>query len=222
MFKLKIEVKEMTKRKLKKPVLYGIYACIALFAFSTIYVVETNVLKGTKKEEQPSHVSKTIFEEDNLPVVNETEEPTLIRPYTDTEIQIVKNYYDYQAEAENQVNSIIYHENTYLQNSGVSYGGKDNFDVVAILDGTVTDVKEDDLLGKIIEIKHDNNIISTYQSLSEISINKNDTVKQGQVIGKSGTCNISKELNSHLTFELIIKGQIVNPENYYDKKISEL
>lgn len=210
----------MTKRKLKKPVLYGIYSCAALLAFSTIYVVESNLLKGNKPEERPAHVSKTIFEE-NIPVVN-TEETILIRPYTDQEIQIVKSYYDYQAEATIQENSLIYHENTYLQNSGVSYGGKENFDVVAVLDGTVTDIKEDNLLGKIIEIKHDNNTISTYQSLSEVSVNKNDTVKQGMIIGKSGTCNISKELNSHLTFELIIKGQIVNPENYYDKKISEL
>lgn len=170
--------------------LYGIYSCAALLAFSTIYVVESNLLKGNKPEERPAHVSKTIFEE-NIPVVN-TEETILIRPYTDQEIQIVKSYYDYQAEATIQENSLIYHENTYLQNSGVSYGGKENFDVVAVLDGTVTDIKEDNLLGKIIEIKHDNNTISTYQSLSEVSVNKNDTVKQGMIIGKSGTCNISK------------------------------
>ena len=46
---------------------------------------------------------------------------------------------------------------------------------------------------------------------------KDAVVKQGDVIGTSGTSNISKELNSHLKFELIKNGQIVNPEEYYDK-----
>lgn len=212
----------MKKRKLKKTVLYGIYAGLSFLALTAISVTQISLSKDTKEEQkEPLHVTKPIIEEVNIPVVS-TEETTIIKPYTDQEITIIKGYYDHQAEADNQINSLIYHENTYLQNSGVSYGGKENFDVVAVLDGTVTDIKEDDLLGKIIEIKHDNNIISTYQSLSEVSVNKNDTVKQGQIIGKSGTCNISKELNSHLTFELIIKGQIVNPENYYDKKLSEL
>ena len=37
---------------------------------------------------------------------------------------------DYKSEAENQEKSLIYYENTYLQNSGVSYGREASFDVV--------------------------------------------------------------------------------------------
>lgn len=57
-----------------------------------------------------------------------------------------------------------------MPNSGVDYGGKENFEVVSILDGTVIDVKEDDLLGKIVEIRHSNEMISVYQSLSEVTV----------------------------------------------------
>ena len=121
-----------------------------------------------------------------------------------------------------KVEQILYHENTYLQNSGISYGGKDGFDVVAILDGTVIDIKEDSLLGNIVEIEHSNEMISIYSSLSEISVKKGDKIQQGTVLGKSGTNNIAKDLGSHLDLELIIKGQTVNPENYYDKSISEI
>ena len=64
-----------------------------------------------------------------------------------------------------------------MQNSGVSYGGKESFDVVAILDGTVTNVAEDKLLGNVIEIKHDNDMISSYQSLSAVNVKKGDVVK---------------------------------------------
>ena len=57
-----------------------------------------------------------------------------------------------------------------MQSTGVSYGGVDDFDVVAVLDGTVTSVREDELLGTIVEIKHNNNLTSVYQSLKDVSV----------------------------------------------------
>ena len=97
---------------------------------------------------------------------------------------MLKHYYDYQAEKETQEKALIYHENTYMQNSGVDFGGVDKFDVVSVLDGAVINVKDDTLFGKIVEIRHSNEGISLYQSLSEISVKKGDEVKQGQIIGK--------------------------------------
>lgn len=210
----------MKKYKLKNTAVFGISALGLLAFLGTMFVVEKSFFKDTIKEPDYDYVSQTILEED-VPVVNMT--PSIIRPYTDSDVKIVKDFYDYQADEEKQQNSIIYYESTYLQNSGISYGGKeDDFDVVTILDGTVISVKEDNNLGKIVEIRHSNDIVSVYQSLSEIVVKENDEIKQGTIIGKSGTSNISKELNNHLHFELIIKGQIVNPENYYDKKVDEL
>lgn len=212
----------MTNRRLKKPVLYGMYVSAVFLILGAIFLIEGALSKDAFKEdkkERPTYVSDTIFSED-IPVVGE--ETKIMRPYTDTEIKIVKNYYDYQGGADTQINSILYHENTYLQNSGVSYGGKDKFDVVAILDGTVKDIKEDALLGNIVEIEHSNEMISVYGSLSEINVKKGDQIKQGTVLGKSGTNNIAKDLGSHLDLELIMKGQTVNPENYYDKSVSEI
>lgn len=210
----------MKKYKLKKPAVIGMYA-LGLIAFlGTMFVVEKSFFEGNLEDEDYDYVSQTIFEDD-IPVVNTT--PTIIRPYTDTNVKIVKDFYDYQADEDKQQNSIIYYESTYLQNSGISYGGVEGcFDVVAILDGTVTSIKEDNTLGKIVEVRHSNDIVSVYQSLSEVTVKENDEIKQGTIIGKSGSSNISKELNNHLHFELIIKGQIVNPENYYDKKVDEI
>lgn len=210
----------MTKRRMKRPVIYGIYAFACVLLVGAIYLVESTLNQTSFNEDDNyDYVSETVPESD-VPVVDTKE--VVVRPYTDAEITIKKDYYDYKAEATKQENALLYYENTYMQNSGVSYGGKDNFDVVSILDGTVSDVKEDELLGKIVEIKHEGDVISVYQSLSEISVKKGDAVTQGQVIGKSGTSNISKDLGSHLHFELIVKGTTVNPEEYYDKNISEL
>lgn len=210
----------MKKYKLKKPAVI-LLGSLSLIAFlGTMFVVEKSFFESAIDEREFDYVSQTIFEDD-VPVVNTT--PTIIRPYTNTNVKIVKDFYDYQADEEKQQNSIIYYESTYLQNSGISYGGVEEvFDVVTILDGKVTSIKEDNTLGKIVEVRHSNDMISVYQSLSEVTVKENDEIKQGTIIGKSGSSNISKELNNHLHFELIIKGQIVNPENYYDKKVDEL
>lgn len=209
----------MTKRKLRKQVVYSMYALALVALFGTLYFVEKSTSPYNLEKEDMQYVSKTIFDKD-IPVVSA--EKTIIKPFVDAEIKVVKAFYDYQAEAAEQEKALIFNENTYIQSSGVSYGGKDNFEVVAILDGTVTDIKEDKLLGKIIEVSHGNDIISVYQSLSDIKVKKDDKVTQGQVIGISGNANIEKDLGNHLYFELIIKGANVNPENYYNKKISEL
>lgn len=210
----------MIKRKLKKQVVYGIYAVALVSLFGALYFIEKSTSPyNLKHGEDIKYVSKTIFDKD-IPVVST--EKTIIRPYVDNEIKVVKAFYDYQADAKEQEKSLILNENTYIQSSGVSYGGKENFEVVAILDGTVTDVKEDNLLGKIVEVSHGNEIISIYQSLSDVKVKKDDKITQGQVIGTSGTANIDKDLGNHLYLELIVKGSNVNPENYYDKKTSEL
>lgn len=144
----------------------------------------------------------------------------MIKPYTNESIKIGKYFYDYKAENNKQENSITYHDNTYMQNSGVDYILEESFDVVSVLNGTVTSVKTDDLLGKIVEIKHDNNYVTVYQSLSTVDVKKGDVVTQGQIIGKSGTNEIDKDMGNHLHFELYIKGQIVDPVLYIDKEIS--
>lgn len=210
----------MVQRKLKRGVVPVLYGIAIMGVLGSAYMVEKAISNQQFKEDDHyGYVNKTVFDE-SVPVVSEKQK--IVRPYKDQAIKIVKNYYDYKATSDQQQNSLIYHDNTYIQNSGVSYGGKDNFEVISILDGTIVSVKEDKLLGKIIEIKHDNDLISVYQSLGKVNVKKDDAVKQGQVIGTSGTSNISKELNSHLHFELIKGGQIVNPEEYYDKLPSEL
>lgn len=211
------------QQKLKKIAIPTIYV-LSVVAFGlSIYFIQLIVSNVVFQDPEPNlkYVDKEILEESySIPVIgNET---TIIRPYLDTDISIAKNYYDYQSDVTNQENAIIYYENTYMQNSGVDYRKEGTFDVVAVLDGTVINVKEDNILGNIVEIRHNNEIISVYQSLSDIIVKIDDTVLQGQIIGKSGVNNINKQLKEHLHFELYYKGMVVNPENYFGKKLQEL
>lgn len=211
----------MTHRRLKKPVEYTIYGLMILVVLGTIYLIERSTSPAQFKDDDRAHyVTKTILDDD-VPVVGDV--VTLIRPYTNEGVKVLKGYYDYQAEADDQKKALLYYENTYLQNSGVSYGGVEGgFDVVSVMDGSVISVKEDPTLGHVVQVRHSNDVIGVYQSLGEVAVKENDSVKQGQILGKSGSSNISKDLGSHLHFELIVKGQLVNPESYYDKNVNEL
>ncbi len=210
----------MKRRKLKPYVLQSILLiAIASIIFGTAAL--SNSLKQTNedtRDEVLSYVSNVILEEAE-PVINTKEK--MISPYTDQTVTVGKSYYDYKADAATQEKSIIYHDNTYLQNSGTDFISENVFDVVSVLDGSVTDVKEDDTLGKIVEIKHDNGYVSIYQSLSEVSVKKGDMVTQGQVIGKSGTNELDKDMGNHLHFELYVNGQVVDPTLYLNKEINQ-
>ncbi len=205
----------MRRRKLR-PYVLPTFLVIGIVSMMLGVAMLQKTLIPEQEELPTSYVTNTIFEEEQ-PVINETTK--ILNPYLDENVTIGKNYYDYKADSKTQENSIIYHDNTYMQNSGVDFVNKNTFDVISILEGSVTDVKEDETLGKVIEIKHDNNYISLYQSLSEVSVKKGDMVKQGQVIGKSGTNELDKELGNHLHFELYLDGQVVNPTLYLNKEL---
>ena len=154
--------------------------------------------------------------QDTTPVISE--EKTMINPYQDSTVTIGKSYYDYQGEEKEQQDSLIVQDNTYYQNTGIDYTSENIFDVVAVQKGTVVLTKEDDNVGKVVQIEHEDGLISIYQSLSEISIQKGDVVEQGQVIGKSGTNEMDKELGNHLHFEMYKNGNSVNPADYLNKE----
>ena len=199
----------MTKERLKLR-----YVPLTIFILVMIPIITLVVLfNASLKEKTDVDISKdNEIIESTLPVINTTIKP--IVPYTDQTVKIGKTYYDYLAEEASQENAIIKHDNTYIQNTGIDYVGNNVFDVVAILDGTVEKIVEDDSTGKTIEIKHSDNSISIYGSLSEIIVKKGDTVNQGQQIGKSGTNELDKEMGNHLHFEVYNNGQNMNPEVY--------
>ena len=44
------------------------------------------------------------------------------------------------------------------------------------MDGTVTKVSEDEILGKVVEITHNTNLKTVYYSLSEINVKKDSRI----------------------------------------------
>ena len=207
------------KLKLKKFVMPTIYVVlVSLLVISSLMYMKT--FKPVDEEiEQIDYVSNDVLDEE-MPVIST--EKTIIRPYTASDVKVGKYYYDYKDNSEEQKKAIIFYEDSYIQNSGVDYVASKIFDVISIYDGTVEKVEDNEIVGKTVEIKHDNNVISVYQSLSEVTVKEGDSVKSGMIIGKSGTSKINADLGNHLHFELYSNGEVLDPEDCYNKKIKEL
>ncbi len=208
----------MMKRSSKYYLLRGLVVLVLGLMFLISYAVTKTL---TEKEEEPElrYVSYEILTDNVMPVISEQENTnTIMRPYTADKIEIGKSFYDYNSDETAQEGSVIYYENTYIQNTGVDYTSKEEFDVNAIADGTVVSVTKDDIVGTTVKIEHANNMISVYQSIKDAKVKENDQVTIGQVIGKSGTNSIGSELGNHLHFELYQDDVLVDPEAKFNSQ----
>ena len=204
------------KRKLKPFVMPMVYALAFTALVLSLSVVDTiQNKKMSKADDNYTYVNNSIISS-NVPVVKE--EKIMVKPYTSEKVEISKKFYDTNESDEEKQNSLIYYNDTYMQNSGVLYKSKEAFDVVTILDGTVVDVKKDEVLGNIVEIKHSNNLITTYEGLSTVNVKKDQLLKQGDVVGKSGKLNLGEEIENGLLFEVISDGKYINPLTYLEQK----
>lgn len=213
----------MNSRKIKPvlvPVIYGV--CVVAFLFSMYFAQKFAKNLLFQKQSDTEYVDGEITESENkdIPVVSTSVK--IVKPYLDDTVKLVRSFYDYEGDSADQEKAIIFYEDTYMQNSGADYANENVFDVISILDGTVISVEDNDILGTTVEVRHSNELISVYQSLSDVSVKENDQIIQGQIIAKSGTSNINKDLGNHLHFELYYKGKIVNPEEYFNKSVDEL
>lgn len=217
----------MKKRKLKPFVVPAVYILSLAMLLTSVYFIEKIINNVVFKSEDVTEVEEVedVVSEDtdvtnDMPVVNT--EPQIIKPYVNEKVKVVKNYYDYQADNASQEESILYYGDTYMQNSGIDYASDAEFEVVSILDGVITEIVDDEIMGKTVKIKHSNDLVSVYQSMGTVDFKVNDNVGQGAIIGVSGENNISRDLGNHLHFELYYKGSVVNPDDYYGKLTSEL
>lgn len=210
----------MKKRRLKPFVKISILGMFLLVCMFSVGILTKKTEKTSKEENNEfTYVNDYIFDS-YYPVVNQEEK--IKKPYTSDSVSIYKNFYEKDASEEEQQNSIIYHEGIYMQNSGISYSSNEQFDVTASLSGTVTNISDDTLLGKTIEIRNSNELIMIYQSLSDVSVKKGDVVTQGQIIGKSGACTLNSEIKQGLHFEVYKNGQVINPEKIYEKTLKDI
>lgn len=208
----------MKKKLVLKPfVLPTLYLIVIMLLM--IYTVNSLYKDEPVKDENLDMVSEETLDE-TVPVVKE-EDIYVLNPYSGENINETVGYYDYKGEKETQEKSIIKFENTYLQNTGITYSSEKDFKVIAIMDGKVTKIYENELLGNIVEITHDKEIVSVYQMVKDVKVKVGDEVKSGDEIATSGTSKLNPSL-SNLHFEILKSGQVQDPKKIVGTNIKEL
>ena len=103
--------------------------------------------------------------------------------------------------------------NAKEEHFGVDIAAPENEAIKAALDGTVTISTWTSETGYVIQIQHENNLISVYKHNSTLLKKSGQFVKAGDVIAIIGN---SGELSTgpHLHFELWYNGNPIDPQEY--------
>ncbi len=216
------------KNGVKKLFVPAVYLIAVLSVIGCIVLTITSINKYLTKEEKINYSVDGIIKSDTVPVNKNqdgnvtTDEELIIRPYKSDKVSIGRYFYDFEAEAKDQENAIIFYENTYMQNSGVDYISDEAFDVICVLDGKVLNVDYNEVLGNIVKVEHEKDIVTVYQGIDKTDLKVGDTLKQGDIIGKSSTSLVNSKYPNSLHFEVYYKGALIDPENFYTLKLADL
>ncbi len=213
----------MKKRKLKGFVLPTVYILVTGVLFISISFLGNTLQSQINYDEDLS--VNALQEEDATPVIKneeEVKESKIVKPFTSEKVSVSKSYYSKEDDEKTQQNSLVYYEQTYLQNSGILYSADETFDIINVYDGTVTNVSKDEILGNVVEITHNPNLKTVYYSLGEIAVAKDDVITGGTIIGKSGDNLLDDEKDNCLLFEVYYNGNAIDPEEFYSMDITKL
>lgn len=210
----------MNRRTFKYKRALGITLALALF-LGGIGIVQ-RLLDNQTGEFEDDAVVKVEEKKDKETDKEEKQIESLKAPVKDG-VGIVRYFYNKDDETAKQEQSLILFEGTYRANQGIDYSNKNEvFDVVASMSGTVTKKTNDPVLGWIVTISNADKLSTTYQSLSKVNVELNKTVKQGDVIGKSGENVYEADLKNHLHFILQKDDKLFNPEKYIGQPLNTI
>ncbi len=128
-----------------------------------------------------------------------------------TEMELMKNY----SNSALQYNSTL---NLWQAHKAIDFSAEEGTDVYAVMDGTITEVTYNYLMGNIVKLDIGGGITVVYASLaSDVPVSAGDTVTKGSVIGKvSNTAKSEANDGAHLHLEVLLNGEAVDPALYLD------
>ena len=100
----------------------------------------------------------------------------------------------------------------YRMHHGIDLAGTWQENISVSADGTVVFAGYHGSFGKVIRIRHNYGIMTTYGHLAKINVRRGDIVNEGQVIGKMG--RTGKVKGAHLHYEISVNGKSQNPATY--------
>lgn len=171
----------------------------------------TPVPRGDKPVDQPVKISISsarIVRNPTLPTAKPQEKPT--SAFAKMSMPVVGGSGMHFATT-----SLIYSKTLrqWMTHSGIDFTCDETQNVVSVLAGTVSGVRQDALMGYTLEIDHGKGNKTLYACLSQLGKFKvGDTVTQGQIVGKTGASGIGEiEEGNHLHFEIWQNGKPIDP-----------
>lgn len=105
----------------------------------------------------------------------------------------------------NPVSGIVKdHTGTDLSSAGVL-----NQPAVAIADGVITYAGTAGGYGNLVEVRHEDGLVTRYAHLNSITVSKNQKISGGDVVGLVGSTGNST--GPHLHFETVVNGTAIDP-----------
>lgn len=212
-------------KSVKKIFVPTIYLIAILSVVGCILLTIMSINKYLTESEKFNYSINGLIDNEVKPVQGEDNTKNnvkVIKPFRNEKVTIGRGFYDFEGEQTNQEKSIIFYENTYMQNSGVDYVSDEVFDVISVLAGKVISVDTDEVLGNIVKIEHDKNIITTYQGIDKVALKVGDVISQGTIVGVSGKSLVNSNYTTSLHFEVNYKGELIDPEKFYSLNVNEL
>ncbi|WP_017756576.1 M23 family metallopeptidase [Calidifontibacillus oryziterrae] len=218
--------KRITKKKWVLPAIYLGSAALILTGVLW-YQAATDDIIGNETDNVQDVADKQLSQypdqQEAVPV-NALEENFKMPVLDENEVKIKKQFYDNNASSEEQEAALVVYNNTYYPSTGIDIAMEngESFDVAASLSGTVIRAENDPILGNVVEIKHENDVVTFYQSLDEMHVEQGTEVVQGEVIGTAGTSIYDKDAGVHVHFEIRQNNEPVNPIEFFNKPLSSI
>lgn len=146
-------------------------------------------------------------DEDFTPVV--TDEIEFSSPLAD--LTVLKDFSSTRLQYSNTLE-------LWQAHKAIDLTAEEGTDVYAVLDGTVTEVTYNYLMGNIVKLDVGGGITVVYASLAnDVPVKVGDAVTKGSVIGKvSDTAKSESSDGAHLHLEVLLNGEKVDPNLYLD------
>ncbi|MFJ8070464.1 peptidoglycan DD-metalloendopeptidase family protein [Peribacillus sp. NPDC096447] len=202
--------------------LSAIYIASAAIILAAAFLLQNSFNDSAKDGEESAETGKN-YGEPSVEVNSNLE--TIKMPVADADKTVIKKqFYDVNADEKAQEEALVFYNNRYEQNKGIDIAMEDgkSFDVKASLSGNVTKVQDDALLGNLVEVEHEDGVVTRYQSVKDIKVAVGDKVKQGQAIATAGKSQINEEAGVHVHFEIRKDNIALNPLDFVDKQASAI
>ena len=208
----------MKKRRLKSFVLPTLYLLVTISVFTGVILLGSNFALSDKDYEYGVSALKDKVE--SVIVEDVVTTSYIGEPVEKGKAEISVHFYSKDDTEEQQKNSLIYYENTYLPNTGTLYTQPEEFNVLSVFDGKVTDILTDEFFGNCVVIEHTSSLRTYYYGVDKLEVKVGDELTSGAVIGISKNNEILSEKKSFL-LEVYYNNELINPETFIGTKVTD-